>query len=641
MEPPQQTWFDRHPLVSSSLIGGALLGLVQAAVLGYTNDDFPGSSAVFALGGMLFGFISLLLCLPIVYLLRRLLGSWRDPRQASWSAAMAVVVGLSVWFLGQRTELSGWAIALMCALAIAPVWFWPVPKSLRWRSWMSLSLLFLNLTLIGFAVAEQEEGPVETAKRGRARPGAPDVVLITVDTLRADRVGLYAPGTTSLTPQIDRFGNEGVVFERALASSPWTIPSMASIFTGLPALSHGAGSPSGGGWTFLREGLDLKHTTLAERFKEAGYDTRAAVANIFLSRGLGMAQGFDQYVNLWEQMSAAGLLYELPLTWLVAQHPAVQKWGDCRARNITDLSIEWLNEPHETPLFLWAHYIDPHMPYQADPDLYDPYGLTLHRLLAAPKPLEDGTIVSENFVAVHDVRSGLIWLTPEDRERLMDYYGRAVNYVDEHTGRLFEALRAHSKERPLVVIFTSDHGEEFWDHGDFEHGHDYYREITRVPLIVWGNNIPKQRVSALAGLVDVSPTLLELAGIPVAAEKGPPAFDEGRSLVPLWTSPGRPSAESPARILSAGNNLYGLPAVLVEEGPWRFILRANGSRELYDANLDPAERTNLAHQHPDLVERFSALMQPNLDSFLKGKDGEAPELSPEELRALQSLGYVR
>ena len=112
-------------------------------------------------------------------------------------------------------------------------------------------------------------------------------------------------------------------------------------------------------------------------------------------------------------------------------------------------------------------------------------------------------------------------------------------------------------------------------------------------------------------------------------------------LVPLWTSPGRPSAESPARILSAGNNLYGLPAVLVEEGPWRFILRANGSRELYDANLDPAERTNLAHQHPDLVERFSALMQPNLDSFLKGKDGEAPELSPEELRALQSLGYVR
>jgi len=230
------------------------------------------------------------------------------------------------------------------------------------------------------------------------------------------------------------------------------------------------------------------------------------------------------------------------------------------------------------------------------------------------------------------------YLGAEDRRRIAEYYDRSVGYVDRHIGRLFVALRERHARRPVVAALTADHGEEFWDHGHFEHGHDYYSEVTRAPLLFWSpGTVPSERtVEELVGLVDVGATLTELAGLPTHEAAAP---DEGRSLVASWSG-GSEDLQPLPRF--AGGNLYDLPAVLVEEGTWRYILRGNDKAELYDVGRDPEERFNLAAEHPEVAAHFRTLMKPRLDAFLQTEAGKGPEdLSPETLKALQSLGYVQ
>ena len=150
---------------------------------------------------------------------------------------------------------------------------------------------------------------------------------------------------------------------------------------------------------------------------------------------------------------------------------------------MTGAALAWLAEEDAAPLFLWVHYIDPHTPFQADPAVLDPTVVMEMAEQKQPRVLDDGTVVGEVFVATDLVRSGALWLGPEDRRRLEEYYDREVGYTDTHIGRLFAALRERHERRPVVAALTADHGEEFWDHGQFEHGHDYYAEVTRIPLV--------------------------------------------------------------------------------------------------------------------------------------------------------------
>jgi hypothetical protein len=257
------------------------------------------------------------------------------------------------------------------------------------------------------------------------------------------------------------------------------------------------------------------------------------VANGFLHPGSGMAQGFEEFAMPAGGAMMASFLRDLPLTRLIVALTPPAKWGDYRAQGLTDIALRWLGEADPRPLFLWVHYMDPHSPYQADAARLDVSALgdMIHQ--DQPPVRADGTVVGDIFAATDLVRSGAIWLGPRDRERLKEYYAGEVAYTDRHVGRLFEALRARSAKRKVVAALTADHGEEFWDHGHFEHGHDYYREVTWVPLVFWGSAAvpPGRTVDTVAGLVDIAPTLVELAGLPAMPPEAP---DEGRSLTGLW-----------------------------------------------------------------------------------------------------------
>ena len=643
-------WLERHPLLASAGASAGFLGLAQATYLLLRNRDFLGPEMAAGLTklSLLVSVVTMLLLMPIAVLGRRFLPAWRrgDRVAASWAVCFGFTAALMGWMIAASlTSTAALSkplaaciealVALMLGLtasALRPTYRWV-------RAWALATLALVLLIFVPYPPSPAKAEGAKPKPAGVAAATRPDVVLVSIDTLRADHLGAYGRSPT-ITPQMDRIAREGVVFTRGLASSPWTTPSVASILTGLPTIRHGAGRPLSAGFTFRRSTLEGRFTTLAERFAAAGYRTRGVVANGFLGPESGMAQGFDEFAVPVGGAMMASFMRDLPLTRLIVDLTPPVKWGDYRAQGLTDTALRWLGDADPRPLFLWVHYIDPHTPYQADPALLDPAVLSEMVHQAQPPLREDGTVVGEVFAATDLVRSGTLWLGPRDRERLRQYYAGEVTYTDTHVGRLFEGLRARAAKRPVVAALTADHGEEFWDHGHFEHGHDYYREVTWVPLVFWGAGaVPAGRtVDSVVGLVDIAPTLIELAGLPAMVPQAP---DEGRSLAGLWgMGEGTHMPAAPARF--SGGNLYGLPAALVEHGPWRFLLRANGMQELYDVTLDPQERHNLAFERPQLAEQFRQVLEPQLAALMHTAEGAtAQKLTPAQLEALRALGYVR
>ena len=656
-----KSWLDRHPAILPLV---ATCGFLQVFLAIFMLMKYrslgPEASAGMALFGILAAPVTLLVLLPFFLLLRRFHPAWKrgDRATASWSLACGLTVAVAAWMIADRAaasvQLSGWPESLWETLFTLATSFaaatWVIPP--RKGQWALAALVPLAFLAVALAPRPDSGGAAADDRSARVRPappGSPDVVLVSIDTLRADRLGAYGR-SPSITPGMDRLADEGAVFTRALAAAPWTVPSVASMITGLPTLRHGAGNPMGSGATFRRTPLPADVTTLAEHFAAAGYRTRGVAANGFVSGMMGLDQGFEVFDNTFNRAMGSSFLRDLPWTRLLRSMIPQEQLGDYRAEGVTNQALAWLAEEDDAPLFLWAHYLGPHVPLRSDPRVLDTAALEAMLDNTQPTPGEDGSVLGTVFTATAHVRSGMLWLSPEDKAGFVKRYDLTVEYVDEHVGRLFDALR--ERDRPVIAVLTSDHGEELWDHGHFEHGHDYYREVTQIPLLFWGPGVPAGRtIDTVVGHVDITPTLLDLANLTVPPATAP---DEGRSLVPLFqiqetegteaeeAESAEGSAEEAEPMLRfSGGNLYGLPAVLVEDTRWRFILRANGREELYDIQQDPQERFNVALEHPQVAADFRELLEPRLTALIEAEGGTEAELTPEQMKALQSLGYVQ
>ncbi len=319
----------------------------------------------------------------------------------------------------------------------------------------------------------------------------PDVLLITIDTLRADRLGVYGyPLDTS--PHIDALAAQGAVFDRAIAAAGRTTPAHASIFTSRYVRGHTIGFRNGD--SELRGGA-----TLAEIFSDAGYATGAFVGNILLAGRLGFARGFD--------------VYDDDLTTPERNRPRVV---ERRADDTTDRALRWLAQATERPTFLWVHYQDPHGPYTP------PAPFDTHFEIAAPADEPELRLAGvggrlPRYQAIDGLRR------PSDYEEL---YCGEIAYVDRAIGRLLSAFDARG--RAAVVLLTADHGESLGEEGHyFKHTHTTTPDVAHVPLILRAPGIAPQRRGELVSHVDVLPTLLELAGLPLPADAagialGPP-----------------------------------------------------------------------------------------------------------------------
>jgi arylsulfatase A-like enzyme len=435
-----------------------------------------------------------------------------------------------------------------------------------------------------------------------------------IDNLRADHVGAYGY-PRAISPQIDRLAAGGVVFENAVATSSWTKPSVASLFTSRHPSEHNAVS-------FARH-LAPEIPTLAESLREAGYRTLGVSANfVHVNERWGFARGFDS----WKSFSMK-VEDESEVLWHYEHRLGASV--SLRAPNASEVNrevLERLDAVDDRPVFLYVHYMEPHAPYT-------PRAKHLDSLVGTDRPGAGAFATSDYLV---QIARGQVAVSAARRQWLIDLYDAEIAGVDEAIGELLAELRRRDVLANGVVALVSDHGEEFAEHGGWFHAMTLHRESLAVPLVLrdWRSDAPGRRVAEAVDLADVPTTLLALAGAAT------PAGMHGRDL--LATRP------LPPRVLVA--ELHADPKIeeqirprthrfALTHWPWKVIVDRDRSRRFYRADRDVAESspvTGLA-EVPDAVSDAVDALTRELGALTP--DNSEP-LDPDTIEGLRALGYV-
>jgi len=446
------------------------------------------------------------------------------------------------------------------------------------------------------------------------RHEAPPIILVVVDTLRPDHLGLYGYDRPT-SPHLDRWAENAAVFERAFSTSPWTLPSFGSLYTGRIPTRHGAGIIVRGaaelpprdeldrvverqGGRFVA--LDPSTPTLAERLRRHGYSTGAVINNPFLDPEFGVDRGFDTYDYRREVGPR-----------------------ERTADEAVDRALEWIDGNGARPFFLVLHLIDPHMPYDAPEPFRGRFGRRHADALAIPETRDD----------IFDLREEIQEDTRHAAEAAALHsaaYDEEIAFVDHELDRFFAGLDERGILDEALLVLTSDHGEEFHEHGWFEHGHSVHDELLRVPLLVWGPAVRPGRVETAVSLVDVAPTVLDVSG---AASTGGP----GSTLVPLL----RERATRPPRLLFAERTLYGVEQKAVIQWPLKVIWRPGEEASLYDLERDPGETVDIAAREEELVTLLTGRLVESVEAAERRVDVRPVELDAATLERLRALGYLR
>jgi len=441
----------------------------------------------------------------------------------------------------------------------------------------------------------------------RTEPPRRNVILISIDTLRADRLGCYG-NPRAASPAIDRLARSGVRCRSVIAPSNWTLPSHYSMMTSLYPSVHGV-HPDRAIFGGFRRPTHVagvrgsgREETIAERLADLGYFTAAITENGWVHPEFGFDQGFASYVADTSGSLAA-----------------------TRGR-----TLDWLAAHAELPFFLFVHTYQPHQPYDA-PAPYDTMFLdTSHVGYALP-----GSTVPVDFL--EDFQRGFFEPMQADVEAFRALYDAEVRYVDDFVSDLVRTLERHGIDDRTVVVLTSDHGEEIFEHGRFSHGDALYDEVMRVPLIVWGAGIPAGvEIDDPVTLLDILPTVVEIAGGRIDAPV------QGRSLVPRFAG-AVPGFDARA-LFAEGFGKDSIPMYGIWRGSHKYITGASpDSGELYDLALDPEERHDLSGSHPGTAADLrSAIEAWRGENLVLGERFESAEgaLDEDVVERLRSLGYL-
>lgn len=448
---------------------------------------------------------------------------------------------------------------------------------------------------------------VFSACRPAVKGNGLNVLFVTVETTRADHLGLYGYGRDT-SPSLTAWAAGGAVFESHSSVSPRTNPSLAALLT--------ATYPHENGVRNLFLPLEPENRTVAEVFRAAGYVTGAVQTHPRLVAASGFAQGFDTYDDAVARHHLAPPACATAWDWIAARRGSKRPW------------------------FLWIHLFDPHWTYDPPPPWRTLYGPDDPRPSQVYADLDAGRITNGSVIFQNR-------MPPDEVAAFVRLYDAEIRYADDALGALLSRLRQEGLDRTTLVVVTADHGESLGEHDYFfEHGDLGTEAEIHVPLLmVLPGTIPSGlRVPFTTSSVDVIPTLVDLAGLPVD-----PAF-RGQSLAPYLrgaSAEDRLCFGETDRSLHEENTRRELPGVA---GKWRWIRKGRFKlvriphgdgrveRRLYDVVLDPLESRDLSEAHPAIAASMARL----LDAWVAEDPGQDREyhITPELRRELRSLGYL-
>lgn len=600
---------------------GALAGFAVGGVYGawevFLGEDFQHGLSRLAterlslpmLAGALAGALLSLLLFLFFDALRG-----RGPRATTYAAGAALLLFLLLSVLAAFPlrdlfiPLHPFSSKPLSAVVFAAVWFFSLALILA-RIRDGIRPRSDRIPLGGIAVLGWSLGLAALGVQGvvprlpiPAGAGKESIIIVSLDTLRADRLG-FMGYDRPLTPNLDRFSRGGTVFEHASSNAPWTLPSHSSLFTAQLPFTHGA--------RFDHRPLRPANVTLAERLRNAGYRTAAFTGGGYISAGFGLGQGFEIYEEHDEGKEGGG-------------------------EGIARAALAWIRSMGSRPYFAFVHTYEVHYPYTHDEFVRDPSAASTY-----------GKFGNEELDAIH---KGKRILKPGEKQLIADRYDGDVAEADRVMGGMLETLSKEGLLNHVVVVVLADHGEDLWDHDATRspgHGHSLYQELLHVPLLMVAPGVVQagRRIQTGVSLVDVAPTLLDLAG--VAREPG----TAGRSLLTTVTTGAEPEeaprfAESveygPDRFSSTLGHLKVVLAPLPESYNSGVVIRV-APLEVFDLASDPWEKKNLSATPPagssqmteDLWKHVEAVFKPLQE---EGQKGKIPEKLREQLR---SLGYVK
>lgn len=419
-------------------------------------------------------------------------------------------------------------------------------------------------------------------------PEGPNIVLISIDTLRVDHLGVYGYKRDT-TPNIDELAEKGILFENAVSQAPWTLPSMASMHTSLYPIEHGAFSKS----------LKLRDNTvmLAEYMKNNYYKTIAVVTNILLTDKYGFSQGFDIYNQTIKNNVSSNL--------------------------ITERAIEYVSKNRENKFFLWLHYLDPHGMYRdhSEFEYSSNYSGFPVGFKAGPNTLNSIT------GSIND----------QALQYVIDLYDEEISFTDKHIGRLIDYLDKIGLSENTIIILTSDHGEEFMERKRFGHGKSLYQELIHVPLIIYdptGLKYESKRVKSNVEVRDIPKTILDLCGIKNSAFGG--------NNLKIIAEEDNQTGPSYSDVIYYRGDRLDMKGIVAND--FKLINNMNDQTyELYDLQSDSQEKVNLIESEQEKVIRMKKDLLSEL-SELKleiANELETTKLSKEEIAELKALGYIQ
>lgn len=427
----------------------------------------------------------------------------------------------------------------------------------------------------------------------------PPIVLIVIDTLRADHVGINGYGRPT-TPALDAFAKQGVRFTRSYAPASWTVPSMNSMFTGVYPPRHGVVFAEIENTNVAsQQVMSDKFVTLAESLKEAGYATFGVSANYHMHEQYGMDQGFDHYKTFW-----------------FADRESVD--------NQLDIFLPQIKRLHKQgkPYFLFVHYFDPHHPYK----IVKPFT----ERIAPDLDLEMVKKYSiNNFIDW--AQTGVFFEQPDKMAMLVDLYDGEVAACDDSLLKLLQNIPGYEQ---AAVIVTSDHGEAFGEHRNMIHGRDLYAETVNVPLAIKlpGGLKAGAVIDTPVSLIDLYPTIAALSGA------RPPKILDGLDLAPLWN--GKPFAE---RLLYSYTERVRAASWAAVIGPQYKLIHSIAEKKymVFDQFADPGETNNVYDAHADLALEYRRQLAKARQQEPIYNPGVTGEPMTNELReTLRDLGYL-